>query len=154
MSSSASSGRKRKVIPKVADDLDEVMSKCRALKKALRQKKNKKLAEDIQPIVPDSKVSSNSYVEVDELSSTEVLEGIEDIALGITRQVLDGKGFSMEIPSRAASNQVYVKEWDRIVLGGKRLTRTFLNVRVSTVQLPQFLGTLWSANTATLAHCR
>lgn len=56
---------------------------------------------------------------------------MESIALDIAQQVLNGKGFSMEIPSRAATNQLYVKEWDRIVLGGKRSSRTFLNVKES-----------------------
>lgn len=40
------------------------------------------------------------------------------------------QGFQLEIPSRAASNQIYVPELDRIVLGGKRGTRSFLNVKV------------------------
>ena len=42
-------------------------------------------------------------VEVTELSSTEVLEGIEAIALNIANQVMACKGFSMDIPSRASS---------------------------------------------------
>ena len=33
--------------------------------------------------------------------------------------------------SRAASNQIYIKEWDRIVLGAKRTGRNFMNVRES-----------------------
>ena len=37
----------------------------------------------------------------------------------------------MEIPSRAATNQIYIREWDRIVLGGKSGTRNFLNVKES-----------------------
>jgi len=37
----------------------------------------------------------------------------------------------MEIPSRASTNQIYVKEWDRIVLGKKRMGRNFMNVRES-----------------------
>ena len=32
--------------------------------------------------------------------------------------------------ARAASNQIYVPELDRIVLGDKRGTRSFLNVKV------------------------
>lgn len=40
------------------------------------------------------------------------------------------KGFQLEIPSRAASNQIYVPELDRIVLGSKTGTRSFLNVKV------------------------
>ncbi|KAL3922180.1 MAG: hypothetical protein SGARI_006513 [Bacillariaceae sp.] len=65
------------------------------------------------------------------MSATEVLEGIEGIALKITHQVLSKQGFSLDIPSRAASNQIYVKEWDRIVLGSKRTGRSFVNVRES-----------------------
>lgn len=40
------------------------------------------------------------------------------------------QGFQLEIPSRAASNQIYVPELDRIVLGDKTGTRSFLNVKV------------------------
>ena len=34
--------------------------------------------------------------------------------------------------ARAASNQIYVPELDRIVLGDKRGTRSFLNVKVGS----------------------
>merc|ERR1719162_258355 len=134
LSSAISSVEKRsrkRVQVKLADDADKVLAKCRALKEKLRNenkfasvgstddgnKKNVDVPKDI--------------VEVDDLSTTEVLEGIEGVALQITRQVLQKKGFQMEIPSRGSSNQVYVKEWDRIVLGGKRMGRNFMNVRES-----------------------
>lgn len=134
LSSAISSVEKRsrkRVQVKLADDADKVLAKCRALKEKLRNenkfasvgstddgnKKNVDVPKDI--------------VEVDDLSTTEVLEGIESVALQITRQVLQKKGFQMEIPSRGSSNQVYVKEWDRIVLGGKRMGRNFMNVRES-----------------------
>ena len=78
-------------------------------------------------------------VEVSELSSEEVIDGIEAIALKIAASVLAKQGFSLDIPSRAASNQIYVQEWDRIVLGGKRMTRKFLNVSVSKENKKQFL---------------
>ena len=71
------------------------------------------------PMKASKSTIPSDIVEVDELSATEVLEGIENIALRITESVLAKKGFSMDIPSRAASNQIYVKEWDRIVLGQK-----------------------------------
>jgi meiotic recombination protein SPO11 len=80
-------------------------------------------------VIPDG-VPSN-IVEVADLSATYVLEGIESIAVNIANQVLTKKGFSFDIPSRASTNQIYVKEWDRIVLGGKRMTRSFLNVKES-----------------------
>jgi meiotic recombination protein SPO11 len=108
-----------------ADDLDAVMVECRALKAKLRS-----MADDTSDVEPDAIPSG--IVEVDELSATEVLEGIENVALIISQQVMAKQGFSMEIPSRAASNQIYVKEWDRIVLGGKRMERSFTNVKVCT----------------------
>ena len=44
---------------------------------------------------------------------------------------LSKQGFQLDIPSRAASNQIYVPELDRIVLGDKRGTRSFLNAKES-----------------------
>lgn len=58
------------------------------------------------------------------------MDGMEAIALQIAQQVMEKQGFQLEIPSRAASNQVYIAEWDRIVLGNKTGTRSFLNVKV------------------------
>ena len=79
--------------------------------------------------VPDGIPSD--IVEVSDLSATQVLEGMETIAMNIADQVLSRQGFHLDIPSRASTNQIYVKEWDRIVLGGKRSTRSFLNVKES-----------------------
>uniref|UniRef100_A0A7S4HJY7 DNA topoisomerase (ATP-hydrolyzing) n=1 Tax=Odontella aurita TaxID=265563 RepID=A0A7S4HJY7_9STRA len=76
-------------------------------------------------------VDSSAIVEVDDMSSLEVVEGIEGIAVKIATQVLAKRGFALEIPSRAASNQIYVPELDRIVLGNKKGTRSFLNVKES-----------------------
>jgi len=70
-------------------------------------------------------------VEVVEMNSTEVMEGIENVAVAVAHQVMAKQGFRLEIPSRAASNQIYVPELDRIVLGDKRGMRTFLNVKES-----------------------
>ena len=123
--SSQGGGRKRSV--QKADDLDIVLAKCRELKANLRKDTSK--VEDKPDGIP------SDIVEVAELSASEVLGGIEGIALNIAHQVLAKKGFSMDIPSRAASNQVYVKEWDRIVLGGKRSARNFMNVKVRVIGL-------------------
>ena len=125
-SSSAGKNRKREPV-KLASDSDLVLAKCRALTEKLRENNESSAT----PITDHANKVPKDIVEVDELSATEVLEGIEGVALQITRQVLNKKGFSMEIPSRAASNQIYVKEWDRIVLGGKRIGRNFMNVRES-----------------------
>ena len=121
-SSDVPNERKRTPVQR-ADDLDIVLAKCRGLKEELRKKAT------VKSDVPDDVPSG--IVEVAELSSSEVIEGIEGIALKITEQVLARKGFSMDIPSRAASNQIYVKAWDRIVLGEKRSARNFMNVKES-----------------------
>jgi meiotic recombination protein SPO11 len=49
--------------------------------------------------------------------------------MDIAKQVLNKKGFVLEIPSRTSTNQIYVPELDRIVLGEKKGTRSFLNVK-------------------------
>eukprot|EP01082_Thalassiosira_pseudonana_P009474 g8525.t1.2.5e17418a g8525 g8525.t1 contig3:294439-295741(-) len=72
-----------------------------------------------------------AIVEVVEMNTTQVMEGIENVAVKIAKQVLAKQGFQLEIPSRSASNQVYVPELDRIVLGDKTGTRSFLNVKES-----------------------
>lgn len=143
----ANGNRKRASVEK-AKDLDIVMQKCRALRTALREKDEE--ANGPGKPLPES-VKSEEIVEVAELSATEVLEGIEGVALKIAHQVLAKKGFTLDVPSRSASNQLYVKEWDRIVLGGKRSTRTFLNVRVSDeISLAGFVGE--SNNRLSSAH--
>lgn len=82
---------------------------------------------------PEAAVSdgARSIVEVADLSADRVLDIMESIAVRIANQVMSKMGLSMDIPSRAASNQIYIKEWDRIVLGGKRSTRSILNVKES-----------------------
>jgi meiotic recombination protein SPO11 len=129
--STSATGKKKnrkRVEVKLAADADLVLAKCRELKKKLRREKREAATAGTPS---DDDVIPKDIVEVDELSTTEVLEGIEGVALQITRQVLKKKGFSMEIPSRASSNQIYLKDRDRLVLGGKRVGRSFLNVRES-----------------------
>ncbi|GFH52110.1 topoisomerase [Chaetoceros tenuissimus] len=181
---SAASATKKRVF-KVADDVDEVLAKCRQLREQIRQKakkqqdRNKRIA-DIDHLCDDSssfdsdeeykesdkkvkkekkekakskpKISldilkGKSIVEVSEMSSTEVVEAIEAIAIRIANQVLMKKGFSMEIPSRSSSNQVYIPQLDRIVLGDKKGTRSFLNVKEArksaiTTRVMQLLHTV------------
>jgi meiotic recombination protein SPO11 len=123
---SATSTRKRKAVA-LAADADLVLRKCRQLRQSLEVKAE--IESSVVGVLPEGIPSD--IVEVVELPATQVLEGMEAMALHIAQQVLERKGFSLEIPSRAASNQIYVKEWDRIVLGGKRSSRSFLNVKES-----------------------
>jgi len=121
--------KKRKTV-QLAKDADQVLKRCRRLREKLIQQEKFASAEERSSEERPAGVPS-SIVEVAELSGSEVLDGMENIAIGIAQQVLSKKGFSFDIPSRASSNQIYVKEWDRIVLGGKRSTRSFLNVKES-----------------------
>jgi len=76
-------------------------------------------------------IGGKKIVEVAEMNSTEVMEGIENVAIKIANQVLAKQGFQLDIPSRSNTNQIYIRELDRIVLGDKRGTRSFLNVKES-----------------------
>mmetsp|Transcript_10069 Transcript_10069/g.13299 ORF Transcript_10069/g.13299 Transcript_10069/m.13299 type:complete len:439 (+) Transcript_10069:358-1674(+) len=118
--------RNKRVLVTLAPDADRVLRKCRELQIQLQQ------AEPMPAVAVIPEGIPSGIVQVIEQTSGQVLEGIEVIALRIAHQVLKSKdGFSLDIPSRSASNQVYVKEWDRIVLGDKRAARTFLNVKES-----------------------
>merc|ERR1712238_157655 len=92
ISASGKKNRKRELV-KLAADADTVLAKCRALKEKLRRKKeNAATASIYTGSGDDGNTNDNNIskdiVEVDELSTTEVLEGIEGVALQITRQVL------------------------------------------------------------------
>jgi meiotic recombination protein SPO11 len=106
-----------------ANDAKQVLVKCRELRAHLIEKATSKTTQAAEDI-------PQNILEVAELPAEHVLEGMESVALRIAQQVMAKQGFSMDIPSRASSNQVYVKEWDRIVLGDKRSSRSFLNVKV------------------------
>ena len=148
--------RKRPVVP-LAPDADLVLRKCRKLRESLRNNNGKRTDDDdddddetnerggssgMVPRLPEGVPSD--IVEVAELPAEQVLEGMEALAIRIAQQVLNRQCVALEIPSRASSNQIYVKEWDRIVLGGKKSTRSFLNVKESrktaiTIRVMQLL---------------
>lgn len=131
---------------KVADDVDQVLAKCRLLRKTLinkaKKSESKASAQSAttyskpatkQSVKKESGVldtsSMKSIVEVSDMSALEVTESIESIAMQIVNQILGKRGFELEIPSRTSGNQIYLPELDRIVLGDKKLSRNFLNTR-------------------------
>ncbi|KAK9949821.1 hypothetical protein M0R45_005332 [Rubus argutus] len=77
-------------------------------------------------------LSISSCREVRELSLPSVQTEIEAVMLKVLQSILDGNGFSFDVPSRAAANQLYVPELDRIVLKDKSSLRPYANV--STVR--------------------
>jgi meiotic recombination protein SPO11 len=60
-------------------------------------------------------------LKVEDLDTGAVAEKIESIAQRIAKDVMEGRGYTFTVPSRASSNQHYVKSLDRIVLGGNKV---------------------------------
>ncbi|GFQ03877.1 DNA topoisomerase 6 subunit a [Phtheirospermum japonicum] len=71
---------------------------------------------------------STACREVSDLPLSSVQSNIESLALTLAHSILAGNGFSFSVPSRAAANQLYVPELDRIVLKDKSSARPFANV--------------------------
>lgn len=81
---------------------------------------------------------SSSCREVSDLPGSSVQLSIERAILSAARSVLSGQAFSFDVPSRSASNQLYVPALDRIVLRDKCSARPFANlstVRKATITL-------------------
>jgi len=65
--------------------------------------------------------------EVKNMPADDVTTEIETICLRAVASIMQGDSFSYLMPSRVASNQMYVKELDRVVLKDKTLERVFAN---------------------------
>lgn len=80
------------------------------------------------------KTSSNCQLqglgvkEVKDLPTNDVIKEIENVIVDIIDQIMNNSNsFELTIPNRTASNQKYIEEIDRIVLGDKVSKRQFLN---------------------------
>jgi meiotic recombination protein SPO11 len=134
--------RKRPVVT-LAKDADVVLKRVRKLRENLVRNSQIESNETERNSRPSASVPPD-ILEVSDLPNGHVIEAMEILAMRIATQVLQKQGLTLEVPSRASSNQIYVKEWDRIVLGGKKSARNFLNVRESrkaaiTVRVMQLL---------------
>ncbi|KAL3586054.1 hypothetical protein D5086_012921 [Populus alba] len=85
-------------------------------------------ASSSKPLTLSDLSLSSSCREVTDLSLTSVQSEIEALTISIVQSILSGKGFSFNVPSRAATNQLYVPELDRIVLKDKNTLRPFANI--------------------------
>lgn len=83
--------------------------------------------------------------EVLELDADRVRRAIEGALAEVARSIMKGDGFSYIVPTRSASNQLYVEELDRIVLKDKTSTRMFANT--ATVRkvaiMTRIMGLVW-----------
>lgn len=83
--------------------------------------------------------------EVLDLGSAEVCRRVESAIACIARSIMKGEGFRYIVPTRSASNQLYVQELDRIVLKDKTSVRAFANtatVRKSAITT-RIMGLVW-----------
>lgn len=83
--------------------------------------------------------------EVLELGGIFVRRRIESALADVARSILDGRGFRYVVPTRSASNQLYVEELDRIVLKDKTSVRTFANTSTvrKTAITTRIMGLVW-----------
>lgn len=83
--------------------------------------------------------------EVLELEGGTVRRRVEQALATIARSIMKGEGFRYVVPTRSASNQLYIEELDRIVLKDKTSVRAFANtatVRKSTITT-RIMGLVW-----------
>jgi meiotic recombination protein SPO11 len=87
----------------------------------------KALLEKQKP-VDESTVDLSAYRVVKEMTGDKVAKEIHDLFLKCAESILAGNSFKFDVPSRAAGNQHYVPELDRIVLKQNTSERSFANV--------------------------
>eukprot|EP00126_Sphaerothecum_destruens_P008271 Sdes_comp20155_c0_seq1m13295 len=108
----------------------EVMEKVRQLRKFFNHPEKK------PKVTFESLSLENACKEVVEMHENDVAKKIEELILQIAKSILQDKGFSFTLPSRSNSNQLYISELDRIVLGNAVSVRDFSNastVRKATI---------------------
>jgi meiotic recombination protein SPO11 len=67
--------------------------------------------------------------EVEDLNPGDVLDSIEELVTTSVQRIMRNEPFTFTLPTRTSSNQIYVKELDRIVVGDKTSVRSFSNVK-------------------------
>lgn len=125
-SSSSSPGRKKTKGAKKADvtipvqaTVDEVLTLVRKEKNIIRT------SGEIDPAITIAQLVG--VTEAEDLLPEEVSKRLESLVVEIVTQILKTNTFELTIPNRGASNQKYLEDLDRIVLGDKISKRLFLN---------------------------
>ena len=119
---SKSNKKKRETITEdlVVPEVNVVLAAVRETRKALF---------DVLTACEDVPMLSNleGVTEVEDLSTEQVSNKIEDLVVNIVTQIVNTGTFELNIPNRSSSNQRYIEELDRTVLGDKMSKRAFLN---------------------------
>lgn len=118
------SGKKKKGSKAVVDanvPLNATVSQVLALIKSVKNEIRSK-PESSEPIL-----SLEGITEAQDLDPEQVSNRLESLIVDIVRQIMSSNSFEFTIPNRGASNQKYLEDVDRIVLGDKISKRQFLN---------------------------
>jgi meiotic recombination protein SPO11 len=101
--------------------LEEVLQKVKALEAAVKRGAARRTTlEDLK--------MADEYREVVDRDSGEIAAAIEQVMIAASKSILRGDGFQYTMPSRGATDQVYLDELDRIVLKNKTTQANFASV--------------------------
>ena len=99
-------------------EVDSVLQKLRNLRNNPKKTSTKESEKISLP---------EDVLEVEDLQSEEVCNRIAELAASIVNQIMSSNSFEYVVPSRSSTNQKYIENVDRIVLGDKVSKRQFLN---------------------------
>lgn len=136
---SVNTGRRKSTNLAPLIDVDAVLAPVRALRK-----RTAAAGKNVCNSLAGLKFSS-ILKEVLEMDGNAVRHGIERILAAVTRTIIAGDGFRYVVPTRSASNQMYVEELDRIVLKDKVTQRAFASTSTvrKTAITTRILGIVW-----------
>ena len=98
------------------------MKKVRGLAKYEGNKNDGESSSDVRSLL-----DSKDVYEVKDLPIAKVSDNLEALVMKIVQQVLSSGSFELTVPNRGLSNQKYIEEIDRNVLGDKVSKRQFLS---------------------------
>ena len=101
--------------------LDEVLAKVRALERAVKARRGGRRTLDDLGL-------ATTYREVEDRDAREIAAAIEQVMIAAAKSIVAGDGFEYVLPSRGATDQVYVEALDRIVLKNKTTKANFAAV--------------------------
>ena len=104
-----------------AGSLSNVIARVSALERAMKAGAgSRRTLEDV--------ALSKEYREVEDRDGDVIAAAIEQVMISAARSILAGDGFEYVLPSRGATDQVYLEELDRIVLKNKTTKANFATV--------------------------
>jgi meiotic recombination protein SPO11 len=92
------------------------------------RRERKKVEDSLTAIENEpSQCNREGVTEVEDLNTEQVSGRIEDLVVSVVSQIMSTGSFELKVPNRSTSNQLYLEDLDRTVLGDKMSKRAFLN---------------------------